>query len=65
MKKDIQQFNLDIQAAQIYTQKSQQSVQTGSMFYQRAINELSAITGAVAAPEQQQTSQRAEQGAST
>ena len=35
------------------------------MFYQRAINELSAITGAVAAPEQQQTSQRAEQGAST
>ena len=65
MKKEVQQFNLDLQAAQVYTTKSQQSLQTSSAFYQRAINELGAITGAVAAPSQQQSSQRAEQGAST
>jgi hypothetical protein len=65
LQKQIQQFTLDMQAAQAYTQKSQASLQTSGMYYQRAINELSAITGSVAAPEQQQSSQRAEQGAST
>jgi len=65
LEKQMQQFTLDIQAAGVYTQKSQQSIQTSGMFYQRAINELSAITGAITAPEQQQSSQRAEQGAST
>ena len=65
LEKQVQQFTLDIQAAGVYTTKSQQSIQTSGMFYQRAINELSAITGAITAPEQQQTSQRAEQGAST
>jgi len=65
LEKQIQQFALDIQAAGVYTQKSQQSIQTSGMFYQRAINELGAITGAITAPEQQQSSQRAEQGAST
>ena len=65
LEKQVQQFTLDIQAAGVYTTKSQQSIQTSGMYYQRAINELSAITGAITAPEQQQTSQRAEQGAST
>jgi Skp family chaperone for outer membrane proteins len=65
LEKQVQQFTLDIQAAGVYTTKSQHSIQTSGMFYQRAINELSAITGAITAPEQQQSSQRAEQGAST
>tara|TARA_R110000823_G_scaffold214153_1_gene344004 strand:+ start:60 stop:1727 length:1668 start_codon:yes stop_codon:yes gene_type:complete len=62
---DIQQSSIDIQSGSAYTTKSQQSIQSSGMYYQRAINELSAITGSVAAPEQQQSSQRAEQGAST
>jgi len=61
----LQEAGTKIQGAQIYTGKSQQSIQTSGMFYQRAINELSAITGAVAAPQQQQAGQRQEQGAST
>ena len=65
LQKQVQQFGLDMQAAQAYTGKSQQSIQTSSMYYQRAINELGAITGSVAAPEQQQSSQRAEQGATS
>ena len=65
MEKDIQQFTLDMQAAQAYTQKSTQSIQTSGMYYQRAVNELGAITGSVAAPEQQQSSQRREQGATS
>ena len=65
LEKQVQQFTLDMQAAQAYTGKSQQSIQTSGMYYQRAVNELSAITGSVAAPEQQQSSQRAEQGAAT
>ena len=64
-QKYLQEAGTKLQAAQIYTAKSQQSIQTSGMFYQRAINELSAITGSITAPEQQQTSQRAEQGAST
>ena len=65
LEKQIQQQNINMQAAGAYTQKSQQSIQTSGMFYQRAVNELSAITGAITAPEQQQSSQRKEQGAST
>tara|TARA_R110000744_G_scaffold345879_1_gene451317 strand:+ start:810 stop:2495 length:1686 start_codon:yes stop_codon:yes gene_type:complete len=65
LQRQIQQFGLDMQAAAAYTQKSQASIQTSGMYYQRAMNELSAITGSVAAPAQQQSSQRAEQGAST
>jgi hypothetical protein len=61
----LQEAGTRLQGAQVYTAKSQQSIQTSSMFYQRAVNELSAITGAVAAPEEKQSGQRAEQGAST
>ena len=65
LEKQIQQQNINIQAASIYTQKSQQSIQTSGMYYQRAINELSSITGAITAPEAQQSSQRKEQGATS
>ena len=54
-----------LQSAGAYTQKSQLSVQTSQMYYQRAVSELQGITGAMTAPEQQQQSQRREQGAST
>jgi hypothetical protein len=64
-QKYLQEAGIKLQAAQIYTAKSQQSIQTSGVFYQRAINELSAITGSITAPEQQQSSQRAEQGAAT
>ena len=64
-QKYLQEAGTKLQAAQIYTAKSQQSIQTSGMFYQRAINELSAITGSITAPEPQQSSQRKEQGAST
>ena len=62
---DIQQQTINMQSASAYTQKSQQSVQTSQMYYQRAVNELSAITGAITAPEPQQASQRKEQGATS
>ena len=65
LEKQIQQFSLDIQAAQVYTQKSQQAIQSSGLFYQRAVQELGAITGSVAAPEQQQSTQRREQGATS
>jgi D-ribose pyranose/furanose isomerase RbsD len=65
LEKEMQQYSLDMQAAQMYAQKSAQSIQTSGQYYQRAINELGAITGAITAPEQQQTSQRREQGATS
>ena len=65
LEKEIQQQNINMQAASAYTQKSQQSLQTSGAFYQRSVNELSAITGAITAPEQQQASQRKEQGATS
>tara|TARA_X000001382_G_scaffold30987_1_gene19946 strand:- start:1289 stop:2896 length:1608 start_codon:yes stop_codon:yes gene_type:complete len=65
LEKQIQQQNINMQSASAYTQKSQQSIQTSGMYYQRAVNELSAITGAITAPEQQQASQRKEQGATS
>ena len=42
-----------------------QRLQAALTYYQRAISELQAITGAIGAPEQQQRSQRQEQGATT
>jgi len=65
LEKEMQQYSLDIQAAQMYSQKSAQSIQISGQYYQRAINELGAITGAITAPEQQQASQRREQGATS
>jgi len=64
-KSYLEESGTKLQASQIYAGKSQQSIQTSGMFYQRAINELSAITGSITAPEQQQSSQRKEQGAAT
>ena len=43
----------------------QMAQQDSQDYYQRAVNELRAITGVLTAPEQQQQSQRKEQGAST
>jgi len=61
----IQEAGLKLQAAQIYTAKSAASLQTSSQYYQMATAELSGITGAITAPQQQQISQRQEQGAAT
>ena len=65
LEKQIQQQNINMQAASAYTQKSQQSLQISSSYYARAVNELGAITGAITAPEPQQASQRKEQGATS
>ena len=65
LEMDIQQQTINMQSASAYTQKSQQSLQTSGAYYQRAVNELSAITGAITAPEPQQASQRKEQGATS
>ena len=61
----LQEAGTKLQAAQVYTTKSAASLQTSSQYYQMATAELSGITGAITAPQQQQTSQRQEQGAST
>ena len=42
-----------------------QRMQASMGYYQRAISELQSITGALGAPEQQQQSQRKEQGATS
>jgi len=61
----LQEAGTKLQAAQIYTAKSAAALQTSSQYYQMATAELSGITGAITAPEQQQSTQRTEQGAST
>ena len=61
----LQEAGTNLQAAGIYTQKSASSIGTRRDYYQRAISVLGAITGGAVAPEQQQASQRTEQGAST
>jgi len=48
-----------------FNAKCQMAQQDSQDYYQRAVNELRAITGVLTAPEQQQQSQRREQGAST
>ena len=61
----LQEAGTKIQAAGLYTQKSQSAIQTSQLYYQRAVQELSSISGAVTEPPQQQESQRQEQGAAT
>lgn len=61
----LQESQIRLQSAGAYTQKSRDSIQSSQMFLQRAIGELTAITGAIVAPEQQQQSQRREQGATS
>ena len=61
----LQEAGTKLQAAGIYTQKSASSIGTSRDYYQRAVGELSAITGTTSAPEQQQASQRREQGSAT
>lgn len=61
----LQESGIRLNTASAYTQKSRDSIQTSQLFFQRAIGELQAITGAIVAPEQQQQSQRREQGATS
>ena len=61
----LQEIGPRLQVAGAYTQKSDRALQESGMYYQRAVAELQAITGAVSAPPQQQKSQRQEQGAAT
>ena len=64
-KASLDEAAIRLQSSGAYTQKSQASIQTSQLYYQRALSELQGITGAMTAPEQQQQSQRREQGAST
>ena len=64
-KASLEEASIRLQSACAYTQKSQSSIQTSQLYYQRALSELQGITGAMTAPEQQQQSQRREQGAAT
>ena len=59
----LQESGIRLQSASAYTQKSRDSVQSSQLFLSRAVGELQAVTGAITAPEQQQQSQRREQGA--
>lgn len=61
----LQEAGTKLQSSQIYAGKSTQAINTSNGYYQRAVSELSAITGSVVAPEQQQRSQRQEQGATS
>lgn len=61
----LQESGIRLQTASAYTQKSRDSVQSSQLFLSRAVGELQAITGAITAPEQQQQSQRREQGATS
>lgn len=61
----LQESQIRLQSAGAYTQKSRESIQSSQLFFGRAVNELQAITGAIVAPEQQQQSQRREQGATS
>tara|TARA_B100000029_G_scaffold192550_1_gene190621 strand:+ start:6976 stop:7857 length:882 start_codon:yes stop_codon:yes gene_type:complete len=54
-----------IQVSQGDLSLANQRLQASISFFQRAVAELQAITGAVGAPEQQQRSQREEQGATS
>ena len=64
-KSYLEESGTKLQASQIYAGKSQQAVAASRDYYQRAVSELSAITGSVTAPPQKQQGQRQEQGAST
>ena len=61
----LEEAGMRIQVAGTYMNKSQAVFGSSRDYYQRAIQELSAISGAVTAPPQQQESQRQEQGATS
>ena len=61
----LQEAGTKLQSSQIYAGKSSTAIATSRDYYQRSVSELSAITGAVTAPPQQQQTQRQEQGATS
>lgn len=62
---DPEMANAVIQVSQGDLSLANQRLQTAMAFYQRAVAELRSITGAFAVPEEQQQSQRKEQGITT
>ena len=64
-KKSLEQATIRLQLSSQYQQKSQDKFQKYSALYQAALRELAAVTGASAAPPQQQGAQRGEEGKST
>ena len=62
---DPEMANAVIQVSQGNLSLANQRLQQAVAFYQRAVAELRSITGALAVPEQQQQSQRKEQGMTT
>ena len=64
-KKSLEQASVRLQISAQYQAKSQDKFQKYSALYQAALRELSSVTGASAAPPQQQGAQRGEEGRST
>ena len=64
-KKSVEQATVRLQISAQYQQKSQAKFQKYSALYQAALRELSTVTGASAAPPQQQAEQRGEETVST
>jgi len=64
-KSYLDEASLRLQTGATYMNKSQAIFGSSRDYYQRAIQELSAISGAVTAPPQQQQTQRQEQGATS
>ena len=61
----LQEAGTRVQTAGTYMNKSQSVFGSSRDYYQRAMQELSAISGAITAPPQQQRTQRQEQGATS
>ena len=61
----LQEAQTRLAAAKDYSAHSQMCFQYSGVYYQRAMSELSAITGQLTAPPQKQSEQRREQGATS
>ena len=61
----LEEAGTNMQLADKYSLRANEEMQKSGLFYQRAVSELAAITGAGAADMQKQQAQRQEQGATT
>lgn len=64
-KKSLEQAQIRLQTSAQYQQKSQDKFQKYNSLYRAALQELTSVTGAQAAPPQQQAEQRGEEAIST
>lgn len=61
----LEEAGTNFQVADKYSIRASEEMSKSQLFYERAVNELQAITGASVAPPQQQQAQRQEQGKTT